>query len=74
MHSAKFEIACKNPEIIKKAVEIDDSSEIKYICADKKLVLEINSDSLTTLMKIAYSACNRIQLSIDTIEKFDPKK
>lgn len=70
MHSAKFEIACEHPEIVKQAVEIDDKSEVKYTVGEKKLVLEIESDSLKLLMKIAYSACNRVLLSIDTTERF----
>lgn len=67
---ARFEIECKNPEIVRRSVELDDSSTIKYTVEEDKLILEIEADSLSSLMKIAYSVCNRIQLSIDTIEKF----
>lgn len=70
MHSAKFEIECENPELVKKAVEIDDKSEVNYITENKKIIIIIECESLKTLMKIAYSACNRIQLSIETLNKF----
>lgn len=70
MHSAKFEIECSDPELVKKAVEVDDKSEVKYSSVENKLIFEIRSDCLKSLMKIAYSACNRVELSIETIKKF----
>lgn len=70
MHSAKFEIECENPELVKKAVEIDDKSEVNYITENKKIIIIIECESLKTLMKITYSACNRIQLSIEALNKF----
>lgn len=35
MHIAKFEVECKYPEIIKKAVEIDDTNEVSYSVIQK---------------------------------------
>lgn len=70
MHKAKFEITCENPGIVKNAVEVDDKAEVKYTVMDSRLILEIESECLRTLMKIAYSACNRVQLSIETLNKF----
>lgn len=73
MSTARFEIDCENPEIVRDSVQIDDSTEVKYMVENGKLVFEIEAESVKTLMKIAYSACNRIQLSIDTIKKFGKK-
>ena len=70
MHTAKFEIECEEPEIILKAVQIDDKSEVNYSFVPGKLIVDIKNDSLKSLMKISYSACNRIQLSIETYIKF----
>lgn len=70
MHFSKFEIECKEPEIIMKSVQIDDKSEVEYSCSPGKLIFEVKSDCLKSLMKISYSACNRIQLAIETVEKF----
>lgn len=70
MHLAKFEIDCANPELVVKAVQIDDESEIKYTISGQKIIFEAESESLKTLMKIVYSTCNRIQLSMETIDNF----
>jgi hypothetical protein len=72
MHSAKFEILCEEPEIILKAVQIDDKSEVNYSYLPGKLIIEIENESLKSLMKISYSACNRIQLAIETYKTFTP--
>lgn len=69
MHKSHFEIECTHPELVMKAVSVDDSSEVKYSVENGKLIVYIESDSLKSLMKISYSSCNRIQLSIDTIDK-----
>lgn len=73
MNTARFEIVCKDPEIVKNSVQVDDSAGVRYAVENGKLVLEIEAESVRTLMKIANSACNRIQLSIDTINKFGNK-
>lgn len=70
MHRAKFEIECEEPEIVMKAVEIDDRSEVKYSFVPGMLIFEVECECLKSLMKISYSACNRIQLSIETTNKF----
>lgn len=70
MHKVKFEIECKNPEIVMKAVQTDDISEVKYGTENNKLIFEISSECLKTFTKIVYSTCNRVQLSIETVNKF----
>ena len=70
MHYSKFEIECELPEIIMKAVQIDDKSEVKYSYEPGKLIFEIKNECLKSLMKISYSVCNRIQLAIETANKF----
>jgi hypothetical protein len=74
MHFSKFEIECDEPEIIMKAVQIDDKSEVQYSCSPGKLIFEVKNECLKSLMKISYSACNRIQLAIETTNKFRKEK
>lgn len=73
MSTARFEITCESPEIVRDSVQVDDSTEVRYTVENGKLVFEIEAESVRTLMKIAYSVCNRVQLSIDTISKFGSK-
>ncbi|KAI5183900.1 hypothetical protein PAEPH01_2963 [Pancytospora epiphaga] len=73
MARAVFEIECLHPEIVRDAVLPDDTHPIRFTVNDNILTVEIEASSVKELMKISYSMCNRIQLSIDTIERFVPK-
>lgn len=73
MNKAKIEIICDNPEIIIESVQIDDTTEVKYKAECKKLIFEVETESLSLLSKITYSTINRIQLAMDTVEKFKNK-
>lgn len=73
MHTAKFEIECRHPEIVKEAVEVDGKSEAEYTVEDNKLVVGVKSENLKTLMKIVHSVYQKVQLSLDTIDKFGNK-
>jgi len=70
MHRARFEIECERAQLVKEAVEIDDKSEVRYTVSEDKLVVEVEAAEMKTLMKIVYSTGNRIQLSLDTVNKF----
>lgn len=70
MHRAKFEIECERAQLVKEAVEVDDKSEVKYTVDGNKLVVEVEAEDLKTLMKIVYSTGHRVQLSLDTVNKF----
>lgn len=72
MAKARFEIGCPEPEIVKRAVEIENAHPITFITEPNALILEIEADTVKDLMKISYSICNRIQLAIETVEKFSP--
>ncbi len=70
MAKSRFEVECLNPQIVINSVSIDDTYPIKFTADNNKLIIEIEADTLKEVMKISYSVCNRVQLSIDTIKKF----
>lgn len=70
MAKARFEIDCGRPEIVMNSVQMDDTHPVKFTVEPDMLVIEIEADSTKNLMKIAYSVCNRVQLSIDTVDQF----
>jgi hypothetical protein len=74
MVRAVFEIECERPEIVRDAVMPDDTHPVKFRTGQKMLVMEIEAASVKHLMKIAYSTCNRIQLSIETVDMFGAGK
>lgn len=70
MARARFEIDCKRPDAVMDSVRMDDTHPVAFSTAPGMLVIEIEAGTTRDLMKIAYSVCNRVQLSIDTINKF----
>ena len=70
MMKAKFEIVCAQPEIIRDAIAIGNTHPVSFAPGHGTLVFEIEAETLKELMKISYSVCNRIQLSMETVDKF----
>lgn len=70
MTKSRFEIDCIEPQIVIDSVSIDDTHQVDFSVENGKLIIEIEAESVKDLMKISYSVCNRVQLSIDTINKF----
>ncbi|OQS54401.1 hypothetical protein EHP00_1090 [Ecytonucleospora hepatopenaei] len=70
MPTAVFEIECEHPQVVLNAVNFGERDNVKYSLKDGKISLHFVSDNVRNLVKSTYSVCNKIQLSIDTIEKF----
>lgn len=70
MQIAKFEIECSEPELIIKAIQFEEQDNVVYEIINNKLVLNFTVDDIKTLIKSAYSTCNKVELAINTIEKF----
>ena len=70
MQTAKFEIECSEPEIIIKAVKFEDQDNVVYEIINNKLILNFTANDIKTLIKSAYSTCKKVELAINTIEKF----
>ena len=41
-----------------------------YEIINNKLILNFTANDIKTLIKSAYSTCNKVELAINTIEKF----
>ena len=73
MHTATFKIPCKYPSIILEAVNFGDKLNVEYESDNEHIILHFKSDTVRNLVKATYSICNKIQLSIDTIENFNDR-
>ncbi|KAI5148287.1 hypothetical protein ENBRE01_0220 [Enteropsectra breve] len=73
MQRATFKIKCISPEIVAKAVNLEEKENAQFNVDGETLVVEISAESLKELMKVSYSICNRIQLSIDTLDALKSK-
>lgn len=70
MAKARFEIDCRRPDAVMESVRMDDTHPVMFSVEPGMLVIEIEAETTRDLMKISYSVCNRVQLSIDTVNKF----
>ncbi|KAL6121836.1 hypothetical protein NUSPORA_01177 [Nucleospora cyclopteri] len=73
MPTAKFEIECKFPEKVIKAISFGDKDNVKYEQDKDKIILHFTAKNVRNLVKATYSVCNKIQLSLDTIDEFYTK-
>ncbi|ORD94665.1 hypothetical protein ECANGB1_242 [Enterospora canceri] len=75
MPTAQFEIECDYAEMVVKAATFEDRENVTYSVVDgNKIVLQFKAKTVKSLIKATYSVCNKIQLSMETVEKFKPKK
>lgn len=71
MPTAQFKIECEHPKIVLQAVDFREKDNVKYGMEDNKIILDFECDTVRNLVKATYSVCNKIQLSIDTIKRFN---
>ena len=74
MSTATFNIECKYPEKVMKAVEFEDKDSVKFECKEDRIILHFTAKNVRSLVKATYSVCNKIQLSLDTISEFYDNK